>query len=166
MEIINQIWEVIAPYVTGISLSGVLGAIIFGCLKGAFNKTISKINVEKISEEATEKGLEKIKGVSFSQSIQPIVESKLKAIEEEANKYIAKQLDEVQEKYDKLVLVLEKLSAYFDNSIGVTEDAKLELKEAINNAKDLPTTIDSTIIEEEKPSKKEKQETKDNGVSI
>ena len=47
MEILNQIWQTIYPYVAGISVSSIFGAIIYGSLRGAFNKTISRLNVEK-----------------------------------------------------------------------------------------------------------------------
>lgn len=148
MEVINEIWAAIAPYVTGVSISGVLGAVIYGCLKGAFNKTISKINIEKISETATEKGIDKIKNISFTQSIQPLVESELTKITEKANECIKKELESVQSKYDNLLNVLEKLSAYFDNSIGVSETAKAELKQALSKAENKPLTAQEIKVEE------------------
>ena len=61
MEILNEIWVWIVSALGGVSLAGVISAAIYGCLKGAFSKTISKINVEKIADEATEKGIEKVK---------------------------------------------------------------------------------------------------------
>ena len=80
MEILNEIWVWIVSALGGVSLAGVISAAIYGCLKGAFSKTISKINVEKIAKDATEKGIDKVKAVSFSHSIQPLVESELKKI--------------------------------------------------------------------------------------
>ena len=82
MEIINQVWVWIASAVGGISLTSIITAIIYGCLKSAFNKTISKINVQKIADQATEKGVEKVKKISFTHSIQPLVESELKKVNE------------------------------------------------------------------------------------
>ena len=73
---------------------------------------INKINVEKIADEATKKGVDKIKTMSFKQSIQPLAESELKKITETANAYIDKSLKDVQEKYDHLIAIIEKLSAY------------------------------------------------------
>ena len=80
MEILNEIWVWIGSVLGGLTVTGVLSAIIAGTLKGAFTKTISKINVEKIAEEATNKGIEKVKKISFEQSLQPIVESELKKV--------------------------------------------------------------------------------------
>ena len=40
MEILNQVWVWIGTAVGGISIAGIISAIIYGCLKGAFNKTI------------------------------------------------------------------------------------------------------------------------------
>ncbi len=155
MEKLNEIWQLIAPYVTGISVSGIIAAVIYGCLKGAFSKTINttvgKINVEKISEQATDKGIEKIKNISFTQSIQPLVESELKKITEAANQYINTALNKTQEQYTKLITVLQALAAYFDNSIGVSEEAKQQLRTAIESAESLkikPETVENIIVEE------------------
>lgn len=148
MEVLNQIWQAIAPYVAGISVSGILSAVIYGCLRGAFNRTINKINVDKIANEATDKGVEKVKQISFKHSIQPLVESELAKIDEKVAKQFKEELKKVQDNYDKLVAVLEKLSAYFDGSIGVSEQAKAELKQALADAKNEPTTAESVVSEE------------------
>lgn len=138
MEILNEIWVWIVSALGGVSLAGVISAAIYGCLKGAFSKTISKINVEKIADEATEKGIEKVKNVSFSHSIQPIVESELKKINEYSVEVVQKELAEVKAEYKTLIDIIKKLSAYFDNSIGVSETAKQELKQAIAQAENEP----------------------------
>lgn len=151
MDVLNQIWQAVAPYLAGISVSGIISAVIYGCLKGAFNKTISKLNVEKIVNDATEKsvekGIDKVKKISYEQSIQPLVESELKKIDEYAAKEFKKELEEVKGSYDKLLVVLEKLASYFDNSIGVSEESKAELHKAIEDAKREPTTAKSVEVE-------------------
>lgn len=154
MEILNQIWQAIAPYVAGISVSGIISVVIYGCLKSAFNRTINKINVEKIAEKATDKGIEKVKTVSFKHSIQPLVESELAKIDEKVAKQFKEELKKGQDNYNKLVAVLEKLSAYFDGSIGVSEQAKAELKQALADAKNEPTIAESVVVDriiEEEP---------------
>ena len=145
MEILNQIWVWIGSAVGGVSLAGIISAIIYGCLKGAFNRTIAKINVQKIADQATEKGVEKVKKVSFSHTIQPLVESELKKLNEHYVEVLKVYMEEVAKKYDNLVLVLEKLSAYFDNSIGVNETAKQELKQALADAKNEQVSAESVV---------------------
>lgn len=147
METLNAIWQAIYPYVAGVSVTGILSAVIYGCLKGAFSKTISKVNVEKICEDATSKGIDKVKEVSFKQSIQPLCESELKKITEQANDYMKAYLDEMNKKYDQLIEIIEKLSAYFDNSIGVSDTAKEDLKDSINKAKIAPTTVETEVVD-------------------
>lgn len=148
MEIINQVWVWIVSAVSGISLAGIMAAIIYSCLKGAFNKTISKINVQKIVDQATEKGIERVKKIAFTHSIQPLVESELKKVNELSIEVLKIYMEEVSKKYENVLSVLEKLSAYFDNSIGVSEAAKKELKEAIANAKNEPILAESVVVEE------------------
>lgn len=149
MEFLNEIWTWIASIVGGVSLAGIVTTVIYGALKGAFNRTISKINVQKIADEATEKGVERVKKVSFTHSIQPIVESELKKINEKASEALKAELKEVNENYARLVVCIEKLAAYFDYSIGVTDTAKAELKEAIAEAKKPESAVESVVVEEE-----------------
>ena len=149
MEIFTEIWMWIVSAVGGITLAGIITAIIYGSLKGAFNRAISKINVQKITEQATDKGIERIKKISFSHSIQPLVESELKKVYEQATKTINDELKRVQENYNNIINVLEKLSAYFDNSIGINESTKAELKNALESAKDKSVVVDSVVAEPE-----------------
>lgn len=148
MEILNQVWVWLVSAIGGISVAGIITAIIYGSLKGAFNKAISKINVEKISEQATEKGIEKVKKITFTHSIQPIVESELKKVNEYSVEILKVYMEETAKKYENVLNVLDKLSAYFDNSIGVSENAKNELKKAIAEAKNEPITAESVVVDE------------------
>ena len=158
-EIFTQAVVWIGTALGGISLAGIITAILYGCIKGAFNKTISKINVQKIADEATEKGVEKVRKVSFTHSIQPLVESELKKINEKATEVLDKSVQSLNAKFDNVILILERLSAYFDNSIGVSEQAKAELKKAIADAKNEVKTAES-IVEVEDVAKVEKIEAK------
>lgn len=148
MEILNQVWVWLVSSIGGISVAGIITAIIYGSLKGAFNKAISKINVEKISEQATEKGIERVKKITFTHSIQPIVESELKKVNEYSVEILKTYMEETAKKYENVLNVLDKLSAYFDNSIGVSENAKNELKQAIAEAKNEPITVESVVVDE------------------
>ena len=148
MEFLNEIWVWIMSAVGGVSLSAIISAIIYGCLKGAFNKTISKINVESIADKATEKGIERVKKVSFTHNIQPLVESELKKVNEHSVEVLKKELADVQAKYDNVINILEKLACYFDNSIGVADEKKAELKQAIAKAQNEPMVADSVVVDE------------------
>lgn len=168
MEVLDIIWQYIAPIFGGLSIAGIVSAIIYGCLKGAFNRTISKINTEKIAKDAVDKGVEKVKEVSFKHNIQPIVQSELKKVTEEANEYLKQELESMKEQYAKLLNVLGKFAAYFDNSIGVPDEAKQELKQALLDAEIEPTTdeivVDSEIVVEEPKSAEKVLKTAKNEV--
>lgn len=148
MEFLNEIWIWIMSAIGGLSLSAIISSIIYGCLKGAFNKTISKINVESIADKATEKGVERVKKVSFTHNIQPLVESELKKINEHSVEVLKKELADVQAKYDNVIDILDKLACYFDNSIGVAEEKKAELKQAIAKAQNKPMVAESVVVDE------------------
>ena len=139
----------------GVSLAGIISVIIYGCLKGAFNRAIAKINAEKIAEEVAVKTMDKtvgkVKEISFKQSLQPVIESQLKSITKESHELVQAELEEVKAKYDKLLAVLEALAKYFDNSIGVSDEAKAALKVAIEDAKaeEPEAHVEETIVVKE-----------------
>lgn len=148
--IFQTVWGWILAAVGGLSFTGILTAVIWVCLKGSFNRAIEKANLKKTqedaAEQAAEKAVDKIKNVSFKQSLQPVVESQLKKVSEEAQEMVKAELEEVNANYTKLLNVLEALSKYFDNSIGVSEDAKAELKSAIAQARE--EKVDEHLEEE------------------
>ena len=47
-------------------------------------------------------------------------------------------MNEVKAEYKTLINIVKKLSSYFDNSIGVSDTAKQELKQAIAEAENEP----------------------------
>lgn len=164
-ETLSQIIVWVGTALGGVSVASIITAIIVGCVKGGFNKAISKINVEEISERATNKVLEKIKEISFKQSIEPIAKAELLKITEQANIFIEKAFEKVQEQYNKLLRVVEGLAKYFDNSIGVSEEAKENLRKALKEAEIEPIIehefeVEEIVVEEEKQPKKAKSSVK------
>lgn len=148
MEILNTIWVWIVSILGGVSLTTILVFVIKFGVGAQIRKFLAKINVEKIAEQATEKGVAKVKKISFNHNIQPLVESELVKINEKSTEVLKKELADVQKKYDNLIVIMEKLSAYFDNSIGVAEEKKADLKNAIANAKNDTITAESVVIDE------------------
>ena len=161
MEWINQIWVWILGAVGGLTVGGIITAICVAFIKGKIAKMIAKVNFEKIEEKAVNKGLEKIKGVTFKHEIQPLVQSEMVKVNENAVKGLKNELKEIKAQYTHLVLINEKLAAYFDNSI-VSEAKKAELHEAIEDAKETPLYVESVVLEEKlkeeyKPQQKAKK---------
>lgn len=142
MEALNGIWDKIAPIVAFLLSSGVLTAIMCGIIKGSISKKINEVNIGKIEEKAVNSGVDKIKEISFKQSIQPLVNSELEKFYEEAIKYTKDSIGETNNNLLLIVNMFEALASYFDNSIGVSDGAKENLKNAIAIAK-------SSIIKQE-----------------
>lgn len=133
---INAIWDAIAPYVTGTGIGAIIGGIMFACLKGAFEKTISKVNYEKTAEKMCNKTLEKVKTVSFSQNIQPMVEDEMKKVLKVMNEHLDETVGKTQDNYEALLNVMIALSAYFNNGYGIPEEVKENLNKAIKEAQE------------------------------
>lgn len=153
MEILNTIWQYVLPIGGGVTLGALIIGILVPVVKGTVSKLIDRINVEKIEEKAFNAGVEKIKTMSFKQSIAPLVKSELVKVVEVVDDKINEKLDEVDKRYAQIVNILAKLSAYFDNSIAVSEDAKQELRDALADATKTSYNADEVIgvvVEQEK----------------
>lgn len=158
IESIQQIWDIIAPYVTGTTIGSIVMIAVTTIIKSAIAKLSKKqdevFSSKVVAKEVSNEMKDEIKNISFEQTIQPLVESELKKVIEAANEYIKQQLKETQEGYNKLINCLEKLAAYFDNSIGVSDEAKTELKQAIEEAKvpaEPVNTFETKVVIEEQP---------------
>ena len=153
MEILNTIWQYVLPIGGGVTLGALIIGILVPVVKGTVSKLIDRINVEKIEEKAVNAGVEKIKTVSFKQSIAPLVKSELVKVVEVVDDKIDEKLDDVDKRYAQIVNILAKLSAYFDNSIAVSEDAKQELRDALADAAKTSYNAEEVIgvvVEQEK----------------
>ena len=134
---INAIWDAIAPYVTGTGIGAIIGGILFACLKGAFTKAINKIDVEKTTEKVIDKSMDKIQKVSFSQNIQPLVESEMQKVVSVMNGYVDSTLKSTEQNYKALLEVMVALSEYFNNGYGIPDEVKQKLAESIKKAQDI-----------------------------
>ena len=163
---INEILMWAAPFLSGVSITGVLAGVIYLCLKSAFNKQLNKLDVESIIDKKVDKAVKtKIETVSFTHSIKPLCESELQKINEFANDYIKLTVAGLENKLDKVILIQEKQAKYFDNSIGVSQEAKDELKKVIEEAKIIHVEPVESIINEELPKEEKPVEIKKNKVS-
>lgn len=141
METLRNLWEQISPLVSGGVVGIILSVIIIPIIKGMLTKQTAKLNVEsllekqnKAIEEGVNKAVDKVKGLAFTQSIQPMCESELKKITEEANLYIDKNIKDLQESNNRIVVALMAFSDYFEDSL-VPDTKKIALREALEAAK-------------------------------
>lgn len=170
-EMFSTIWVWIVGALGGLTLTAIITAIICGVLKGAFSRVVEKINVEKIADKATDKGVERVRKISFSHNIQPLVESELKKVHEENAKILEEEIKELKENNLAVINILDKFACYFDNSM-VKQEIKDDLKNEIakakqKNAKNEVESIVSNeiVVEDKKVSKKADFEPK-NVISV
>lgn len=148
MEVLDKIWAYVLPVGGGITLGALIIAILVPVIKGVITRAVAKIDIDAVEKKAVNKGIDKIKTVSFKQSIQPVVESELKKVTEEANRYLEKQIDDLNSNYFKIIIILEKFAAYFDNSIAVSDATKDELRKALTDAQNCAKIEQDISVEE------------------
>lgn len=146
MEIVYQ-WLI--GIFGGLGIGGIITAIILGMAKGIGERVTKKLNVEKIAENAVEKGIGKVKTISYEQSIQPVVESELVKINEKSSELVKQELAEVKKEYQNLIAILKSLASYFDDSFGVPEYKKQELHKAIEQAENKAVEPQKIVVSEE-----------------
>lgn len=144
MEILHSLSSWIIGILGGISITAVVGYLLWTAIKGIINRIFSTQNIKRIYQQTSKDAIEEVKTISFEQSIQPALESELVKVTEAANKYIERSYKEFSIKLDKLTKILIGLVEYFDNSVGVPEEAKAKLHESIK---------DALVVEAYKPQK-------------
>ena len=162
-EILSNVWTWIAGAVGTVSIGTLIG-LITALINSAKQRKVAQAyydSVERLVREATGAGIDKVKSISFSHDIQPLVESKLQLVYEYSVKLLTKKLAEVENQYAHLVSVVEALAKYFDNSIGVSEEAKEGLKKALEEAKssvaETQPVESKAVVEEPKSSAETKK---------
>lgn len=135
---LESIWNYVLPIGQGITIGGIILMVLIPLMKGVLTRKTSAIDsalktVVKKVEENNEKMLSQIQGVSFKQSIQPLVESGLEKINEKSQEYIDKRIVGVEKRQDAIYLMFTRLASYFDDS-SVSEEKKTALHEAIEQA--------------------------------
>ena len=145
--ILDKIGLLAGITIGGVSLLTIVGFVLWKVLSASFNRALRKINLEKIVDIATDKAVDRIKKVSFSHNIQPIVLSEVKKLGEEIKLDVRKEFAEIKENQRKQVVIAEKQASYFEDSI-VSDDKKKALKDAIENAKQDSVVVESVVVEE------------------
>ena len=182
--------------ICGAVSGGLLAWLIVVVLKASLNRTISKLLIKlnfkdlqtqivketvkevlaQIVKETVKEVLAQIKKLSYTQTIQPVVESELVKINERVDAKLAKVLAELIRKQDLTHKEIKALARYFDGSLGVTDEAKKELRLALAEyeKENPPKEQEITVVEEavkeevkeEEKTEKKAEKTEKNTIDV
>ena len=141
-EIFSQVWTYIAGGVAGIG-GGAIISWLFSLILARSNKKYARelkealeaFKSSQIVELSVNQGIDRLKSIQLSQNIQPIVESEIMKAYEVAFKGLHDELELTRKRYADLVNCFEKLAVYFDCAYGVSDEAKQEFQDAVEQAK-------------------------------
>lgn len=164
-ETLLQIWENVKPFVSGITIGGIITTGFYAMQGALTRKIVNKIDYEKISADTQTKALDKIGKTTLNINIQPIVE---KSMVEFKNEFYKEQLalnkELKQELQDTRKLVV-AMASMFEDSVVMSDEKKALIKqvqEEIEHKEEFPKEIVLTVeglVEEpkveKKPSKKQ-----------
>ena len=159
---LKETWEKVKPYCmgafSGLTIGGLVSAIFYAVVKSLTNKTLNKIdqktNAETISSAVISDVKDHFAKTTIDVDIKPLMEKQYLILAQEVFETLYAATQKQDEKYLAMVNVFEKLSHYYDGSIGVTDAQKQELAEAIAYAESLfveptKTTAKIAVVAEE-----------------
>lgn len=147
IENIQKVWNIISPYLAGITIGGIVSSCFYALFSGSIKKFINKIQIEKIVKDTVDSTTEQIKGIAISIELQPLVQDELSKIVKVIDERTEKQLQLVEEKTNRLIDCFDKFTAYFDNSIAVPQEVKDDLHKALAEAKGLEKPDTTQVID-------------------
>lgn len=162
MDKLNEVWQLILPWIpTIVSVVTAIGAVCFAIYKVVVLVKELKNDNKKNNEELKKEMLNSFKEVIFKHDIAPLVESNLKALDEKALSDVKNYVNQSTMQYNEILTILGEFSAFFDDSISISNEKKKALKTLILNAQSKiekePQPVESQIIIEEPVKKKEKK---------
>lgn len=148
----KETWEKVKPYCmgafSGLTIGGLVSAIFYAVIKSLTSKTLNKIdkatNSATIADLTSEKLEKHFAKTTIDVDIKPLMEKQYLILAQEVFETLYAANKKQDEKYLAMVEVFEKLSHYYDGSVGVTDAQKEELAEAITYAKSLLTEQTTT----------------------
>lgn len=150
---LKETWErakhVVLGVFAGFSVGAIVSAIFAVVVKRIVNKIFDKMekntNSTTIADLSSQKILDKLSNVALDVNIKPVLESQYKAMSEEINGELTINLQKQDKKNLAVINLLEKLGNYFDCSVAVSDEAKAEFKQAVQEAKDLYANCDNKV---------------------
>ena len=163
---LKETWEKVKPYCmgafSGLTIGGLVSAIFYAVIKSLTTKTLNKIDnatsSSAIADLTTKKLEEHFAKTTIDVDIKPLMEKQYLVLAQQVFETLYNQTQKQDEKYLAMVNVFEKLSHYYDGSIGVTDAQKQELADAVAYAKSLfvePTKTTAKIAAVAEPIIKE-----------
>ena len=147
METIQKAWNIIAPYLTGITIGGIVSALFYAIFSGSIKAFINRINIDKVVNDTIDSTMNKVKGLTINVELEPLVADKLNDIETHINNELDSVLKTTTKKVNMLIECVGKLATYFDNSIAIPEETKKELHELVDKALEIDKPKQETVIE-------------------
>lgn len=164
---LKNTWEKSKGFVigafSGLSISLIVSAVVSALIKRFINKVGDKVenntNSETIATNVASKMLDKWSSVSLDVNIKPLMERQYLELSNRVYADLDKTIKAQDEKYLAMVKCFEELSHYYDGSVGVTDEQRKNLADAIEYAKslnDTPTKSVATIEVAAEPIKETK----------
>ena len=157
MKYLDLIMEYAMEFLPSLILA-VVGAVVVYFVKKLVGKKLESIDVEKISQQTIDKTMDKIKGVAFTHSIEPIVKNEMAYIKKYAEDLSKSEVQELHNKYLQLIDILQAMKNYFDDSAFISHEKKEIVQGKIDEAKvvkeDTEKIETTMVVEEIKQEKK------------
>ena len=144
---------------SGISIGSIVTAVVVAIIRKETAKVANKVEDKQTKIDIANGVIDGIKDTKIGVSIMPIVKSEIIKLGEISNAHNEKREKLQDERYAAIIRLLECQAEYFNNSVGVADDAKQNMQDALCAAKELvkvlPKEIPAVIEVELKEEKEE-----------
>lgn len=140
--------------VIGVSISTIVGAIVIVVVKYLTSKGLNTIekntNASTIADKTSDKLLANMSNMALNVNMKPLMESQYREMSEQVYADLKQENALLKKMVYANINCLEKLGGYFDCSVAVSDEAKQEFKDTIEQSKalfDEPSTEITATIE-------------------
>lgn len=150
MEQLNEIWLLyIQPIVSSAVFSAICLAILTAVIKALINKHFSKINIDTEIDKIANVTLDRFKGMTFKQNIEPLVKTELIDITSMLVADMELKYKRIVEMNVKIAKLVSHFSMFFENSYGIPDEYKELVKQDLEDIQlyIMPETTEVETVE-------------------
>jgi hypothetical protein len=104
LQDLQALWDKIAPYVSGITIGGIVSCFFYAFFSGSIKKFINKISIGDMVDKTVDTSMERIKELSINVELQPLVADELQKITKQVETYLENTQKELLDKTTKLIV--------------------------------------------------------------
>lgn len=152
MEWFDSFWGWTLPIGGGVTIGAIVVAVLSLIKKSVVKKVTDKVSEllesKLVVSEITKAVVDKLQGVSYKQSLEPIVKSEMVKVGEGIMSAVTDKFADLEKSVGGVLSCTKALASYFDDSIAISDEKKMALHNAIAEAEHIDLSHDIEMVME------------------